>query len=67
LAFRLWPLYPVEFVRMAASLMPKELPTTITKINISRLSDAELDALIEREIRAAPDQEAAPEGPTIIQ
>jgi hypothetical protein len=60
-------LHPADFVRAAVALVPKEFHATVTKININRLSDAELDALIEREIRAAPDQETAAEDPTILQ
>jgi Family of unknown function (DUF5681) len=58
---------PAEFVRAAVALVPKEMHATITKINASRLSDAELDALIEREIRAAPEQEAAQEDTQVLQ
>ena len=39
-------LYPVEFVRMVASLMPKEPEATITPVVMERMSDAQLDALI---------------------
>src|SRR6516225_2139671 len=38
-------LYPAEFVRMAASLIPKE-PEAITTPVIERMSNAQLDALI---------------------
>ena len=38
-------LYPVEFVRLVASLMPKE-PEAITAPAMERLSNAQLDALI---------------------
>src|SRR6476659_1274042 len=41
-------LYPVEFVRLAASLMPKEPEATITPVVMKRMSDAQLDALIAR-------------------
>jgi Family of unknown function (DUF5681) len=40
-------LYPAEFVRMAASLMPRELEATTTPV-INRMSDAQLDAMIAR-------------------
>ena len=40
-------LYPVEFVRLVASLMPKEPEATITPV-IGRMSDAQLDAMIAR-------------------
>ena len=39
-------LYPVEFVRLVASLMPKEPEATITPVVMERMSDAQLDALI---------------------
>jgi hypothetical protein len=38
-------LYPAEFVRMVASLIPKE-PETTTRPVMERLSNAQLDALI---------------------
>src|SRR5262252_7648052 len=38
-------LYPVEFVRLAASLIPKE-PEATTPPVVERLSNAQLDALI---------------------
>src|SRR5215468_2892278 len=40
-------LYPVEFVRLAASLMPKELEAP-TPLVMERLSNAQLDAMIAR-------------------
>jgi hypothetical protein len=39
-------LYPVEFVRLVASLMPKEPEATITPVVMERMSNAQLDALI---------------------
>ena len=39
--------HPVEFVRVVASLMPRELEATITPV-MERMSDAQLWALIER-------------------
>jgi Family of unknown function (DUF5681) len=39
-------LYPVEFVRVVASLMPKEPEATITPVVMERMSNAQLDALI---------------------
>ena len=60
-------LYPNEYVRAAAMVMPKEFNATITKINIGRLSNAELDALIDREIRGAADQKEAAEDPPLLQ
>ena len=41
-------LYPVEFVRLAASLIPKEPEAPITPVAMERLSNAQLDALIAR-------------------
>lgn len=58
---------PAEFVRAAVALVPKEFHATVTKINVNRLDNAELDALIEREIRAASGEEAAQEDSTILQ
>src|SRR6516162_10510583 len=39
-------LYPAEFVRVVASLMPKETQATITRVNLDRISDEQLDAII---------------------
>jgi hypothetical protein len=39
-------LHPMEFVRLVASLMPKEPEATITPVVMERMSDAQLDALI---------------------
>ena len=55
-------MYPVEFVRLVASLMPKEPEVTIAPV-IERMSDAQLEAIIARGIEggldpAAPDQDA---------
>jgi hypothetical protein len=41
-------LYPVEFVRLAASLIQKEPEATITPVAMERMSNAQLDALIAR-------------------
>src|SRR5262249_48240399 len=41
-------LYPVEFVRLVASLIPKEPEATITPAAIERMSDAQLNAMIAR-------------------
>src|SRR5215813_7051306 len=38
-------LYPVEFVRMVASLMPRELEATTTPV-MERMSTAQLEAII---------------------
>ena len=52
---------PVEFVRVVASLIPRELEATATVTE--RMSDAQLEAIIARGIEggldpAAPDQDA---------
>ena len=39
---------PVAFVRVAAQLMPKDVEVTATNIRAERMSDDELEALIER-------------------
>ena len=54
--------HPVEFVRVVASLVPRELEA-ITTVHMERMSDAQLEALIARGIEggldpAAPDEEA---------
>ena len=54
--------HPVEFVRVGASLIPRELEATITPVT-ERMSDAQLEAIIARGIEggldpAAPDQDA---------
>jgi Family of unknown function (DUF5681) len=51
-------LYPVEFVRLAASLMPKEPEATITPVVMERMSDAQLDALIAQCIEGGLDPAA---------
>ena len=48
-------LYPVEFVRMVASLMPKEPEATIAPVVMERMSDAQLDALIAQCIEGGLD------------
>ena len=40
--------HPVEFVRVVAQLMPKDVEATVTNIRAERMSDDELEALIER-------------------
>src|SRR6516165_6268126 len=40
--------HPVEFVRVVAQLMPKDVEVTATNIRAERMSDDELMALIER-------------------
>jgi hypothetical protein len=41
---------PVAYVRMVASLMPRELEATIPTVHMERMSDAQLEALIARGI-----------------
>ena len=60
-------LYPVEFVRVVASLMPKETQATITRVNLDRISDEQLDAIIARGIQSGFGEEEAKEDPTILQ
>ena len=60
-------LYPAEFVRVVASLMPKETQATITKVNLDRISDEQLDAIIARGIQSGFGEEEAKEDPTILQ
>ena len=40
--------HPVEFVRVVAQLMPKDVEATVTNIRAERMSTNELEALIER-------------------
>ena len=54
--------HPVEFVRVVASLIPRELEATIPTVP-ERMSNAQLEAIIARDIEggldpAAPDQDA---------
>ena len=58
-------LYPAEFVRMVASLIPKE-PEDTTPPVMERLSNAQLDALIA-ELQSGLDPAAADEDAQIIQ
>jgi hypothetical protein len=61
-------LYPVEFVRLVASLMPKEPEATIAPVTVmERMSDAQLDALIAQCIEGGLDPAATDEDPQIIQ
>jgi hypothetical protein len=50
-------LYPAEFVRLVASLMPKEPEATTTPV-MERMSDAQLDALIAQCIEGGLDPAA---------
>ena len=40
--------HPVEFVRIVAQLMPKDVEATVTNIRAERMSTSELEALIEK-------------------
>jgi hypothetical protein len=57
--------HPVEFVRLVASLIPRELEATITPVP-ERMSDAQLEALIARDLQSGLDP-ATDEDPHIIQ
>jgi Family of unknown function (DUF5681) len=60
-------LYPVEFVRLVASLMPREPEATIAPVTVmERMSDAQLDALIA-ELQSGLDPAATDEDAQIIQ
>ena len=59
-------LYPVEFVRLAASLVAKE-PEVTTPLVMERLSDAQLEAIIARGIEGGLDPAATDEDKQIIQ
>jgi len=45
---------PAEYVRVVASLMPKEAHTTITRVNVERVSDAELIGIINHQESSSP-------------
>jgi hypothetical protein len=38
--------HPVEFVRIVANLMPREMEATATNVRLDRMSDRQLNALI---------------------
>ena len=40
--------HPVEFVRVVAQLMPKDVEVAVTKICAERMSTSELESLISR-------------------
>ena len=40
--------HPVDFVRLVAQLIPKDVEVTATNIRLERMSSDELEALIER-------------------
>ena len=58
--------HPVEFVRVVASLVPRELEATTT-VHVDRMSDAQLEALIARGIEGGLDPAAPDEDAQIIQ
>ena len=58
--------HPVEFVRLVASLIPRELEATTT-VHMERMSDAQLEALIARGIEGGLDPAATDEDAQIIQ
>ena len=58
--------HPVEFVRVVASLMPRELEATITPVT-ERMSDAQLEAIIARGLQSGLDPAATDEDEQIIQ
>jgi hypothetical protein len=59
-------LYPVEFVRVVASLVPRELEATITPVT-ERMSNAQLEAIIARGLQSGLDPAAPDEDAQIIQ
>jgi hypothetical protein len=59
--------HPLEFVRLVASLMPRELEATTTAPVMERMSDAQLDAIIARGLQSGLNPAATDEDPQIIQ
>jgi len=57
--------HPVEFVRVVASLMPRELEATTTVTE--RMSDEQLDAIIGRGLQSGLDPAATDEDAQIIE
>jgi hypothetical protein len=57
--------HPLEFVRVVASLIPRELEATITPV-AERMSNAQLEAIIARDLQSGLDP-AADEDAQIIQ
>jgi len=41
-------MHPLEFVRVVAQLMPKDVDVTVTNIRAERMKSSELEALIEQ-------------------
>jgi uncharacterized protein DUF5681 len=57
---------PVAYVRLVASLIPRELEATITPVP-ERMSTAQLEALLARELQSGLDPAATDEDAEIIQ
>ena len=57
---------PVAFVRLAASLIPREFEAT-TPVTPERMSDAQLEAIIARGLQSGLDPAATDEDKQIIQ
>ena len=58
--------HPVEFVRLVASLIPREFEAT-TPVTPERMSDAQLEAIIARGLQSGLDPAAPDEDEQIIQ
>jgi len=58
--------HPVEFVRVVASLIPRELEATTTPVT-ERMSNAQLEAIIARGLQSGLDPAATDEDEQIIQ
>jgi len=58
--------HPLEFVRVVASLIQRELEATITPVT-ERMSNAELEAIIARGLQSGLDPAATAEDAKIIQ
>ena len=58
--------HPVEFVRLVASLIPRELEATIPPV-AERMSDAQLEAIIARGLQSGLDPAETDEDEQIIQ
>jgi hypothetical protein len=58
--------HPLEFVRVVASLIPRELEATITPVT-ERMSDAQLEAIIARGLQSGLDPAATDQYAQIIQ
>lgn len=60
-------LYPDTFLKVVASHMPREMHATVTKINVDRVSDAELDAIIARGMARGFSEEEAQANEEVLQ